>query len=72
MTYEEHIDYIINHTKQCIEAYTLFCEYRFSLRKCAKEMMISHTQVKNLLENLANINDDYYQEYKREQRRRRK
>ena len=63
MTYEEHIDYIIEHTQKCITAYTYFCEYHWSLRVCAKNLQCSHTQVKNLLEDLANIDDDMYQSY---------
>lgn len=70
MTYVEEIDSIIRHTRLCIDAYTYYCEYHWSLRVCAKNLQCSHTQVKNLLEDLADIDDDMYQSYKTELKRR--
>lgn len=72
MTYEEHIDHLINTTKASIDAYTYFVEYGWSLRVCAKNLCCSHTQVKNLLDQLHFIDDDMYQSYKAELKRRNK
>ena len=72
MTYEEHIDHLINTTKASIDAYTYFVEYGLSLRVCAKKLCCSHTQVKNLLDQLQFIDDDMYQSYKAELKRRNK
>ena len=72
MTYEEHIYSLIEHTQRCITAYTYFVEYRWSLRVCAKNMQVSHTMVKNYLEELCDIDDDMYQSYQCELKRRNK
>lgn len=49
-----------------LECYLLYVTYHYSLRDTAKELCLSHTQVKNRLEELKYINDEMYQEYKHE------
>lgn len=72
MTYEERIEALAMSRVMSVTAYEYFVERGWSLRKCAENMMISHTQVKNLLEDLATIDDDMYQSYKAEMKRRRR
>lgn len=72
MTYEEHIDKMIKNTKLSIEAYTYYVEYGMSLRKCAKNMCVSHTMVKNYLDDLQYIDDDMYQSYQNKVKENRK
>lgn len=72
MTYEEQIEKVILDTKISVEAYTYYVEYGWSLRKCALNMCLSHTWVKKYLDDLKYIDDDMYQSYQVEVKRRRK
>ena len=72
MTYEERIDALALSRAMSVTAYEFYVERRWSLRKCAENMMVSHTQVKNLLEDLSTIDDDMYQSYLVELNRRKK
>ena len=72
MTYEEHIDKVIEDTHTSIEAFTYYVQYGWSLRKCALNMCLSHTGVKKYLDDLQYIDDDMYQAYQAEVKRRRK
>jgi plasmid maintenance system antidote protein VapI len=72
MTYEERIEALAISRVKSITAYEYFVERRWSLRKCAENMMVSHTQVKNLLEDLSSIDDDMYQSYLDELKRRKR
>lgn len=54
-----------------IACYIYYVEYHMPLRKVAENMMISHQQVSNRLEMLADYNDEMYQSYKKEKKSRR-
>ena len=51
-----------------LECYILYVDYKMTLRQCAKELCLSHQQVKNRLDALEYLNDEMYQEYKRERK----
>lgn len=54
-----------------VACYIYYVEYHMPLRKVAENMMISHQQVSNRLEMLADYNDEMYQSYKNEKKSRR-
>ena len=54
-----------------VACYIYYVEYHMPLRKVAENMMISHQQVSNRLEMLAEYNDEMYQSYKKEKKSRR-
>lgn len=72
MTYEEKIEALAISRVKSMTAYEFYVERKWSLRKCAENMMVSHTQVKNLLEDLSTIDDDLYQSYLVELKRRKR
>lgn len=49
-----------------MECYLLYVYYHMSLRETAKELCLSHQQVKNRLEALKYFDDEMYQSYKAE------
>lgn len=51
-----------------MECYLLYVDYHMSLRDTAKELCLSHQQVKNRLEALEYFDDEMYQEYKAERK----
>lgn len=61
---------IEEYIKECLLAYTYYVEYGWSLRKCADNLCMGTSTVRNRLKGLEAIDPHKYKEYKEECKRR--